>query len=80
MLRSVCLLCLGLSVLQGARPELRGVWVDRGPLASRESIRIMLDEMQQATLARMWREMDVVASINIRAYLEFAKLVLNCIS
>ena len=29
---------------------------------------------QQATLDEMWREMDFVASINIRTYVEFAKL------
>jgi hypothetical protein len=35
---------------------------------------LLLDETQQATLDRMWREMDFVASINIRTYVEFAKL------
>lgn len=35
---------------------------------------LLLDEKQQATLDRMWREMDFVASINIRTYVEFAKL------
>ena len=35
---------------------------------------LLLDEEQQATLDRMWREMDFVASINIRTYVEFAKL------
>jgi hypothetical protein len=35
---------------------------------------LLLDEEQRATLDRMWREMDFVASINIRTYVEFAKL------
>ncbi len=35
---------------------------------------LLLDQPQQATLDRMWREMDFVASINIRTYVEFAKL------
>jgi hypothetical protein len=35
---------------------------------------LLLDEAQQAALDRMWREMDFVASINIRTYVEFAKL------
>jgi hypothetical protein len=35
---------------------------------------LLLDEKQQAALDRMWREMDFVASINIRTYVEFAKL------
>jgi mono/diheme cytochrome c family protein len=35
---------------------------------------LLLDGRQQATLDRMWREMDFVASINIRTYVEFAKL------
>ena len=35
---------------------------------------LLLDEEQQATLDEMWREMDFVASINIRTYVEFAKL------
>jgi hypothetical protein len=35
---------------------------------------LLLDESQQAALDRMWREMDFVASINIRTYVEFAKL------
>lgn len=35
---------------------------------------LLLDKEQQATLDRMWREMDFVASINIRTYVEFAKL------
>ena len=35
---------------------------------------LLLEEKQQATLDRMWREMDFVASINIRTYVEFAKL------
>ena len=35
---------------------------------------LLLDEKQQATLDEMWREMDFVASINIRTYVEFAKL------
>lgn len=35
---------------------------------------LLLDEKQQAILDRMWREMDFVASINIRTYVEFAKL------
>src|SRR3954470_10841997 len=35
---------------------------------------LLLDTEQQATLDKMWREMDFVASINIRTYVEFAKL------
>ncbi len=35
---------------------------------------LLLDKKQQATLDGMWREMDFVASINIRTYVEFAKL------
>jgi hypothetical protein len=35
---------------------------------------LLLDKEQQATLDEMWREMDFVASINIRTYVEFAKL------
>jgi hypothetical protein len=35
---------------------------------------LLLDEQQQATLDEMWRQMDFVASINIRTYVEFAKL------
>lgn len=35
---------------------------------------LLLDKDQQAELDRMWREMDFVASINIRTYVEFAKL------
>ena len=35
---------------------------------------LLLDEKQQAALDRMWRAMDFVASINIRTYVEFAKL------
>jgi hypothetical protein len=35
---------------------------------------LLLDAKQQATLDAMWREMDFVASINIRTYVEFAKL------
>ena len=35
---------------------------------------LLLDEEQQATLDEMWREMDFVASVNIRTYVEFAKL------
>jgi len=35
---------------------------------------LLLDRKQQATLDEMWREMDFVASINIRTYVEFAKL------
>jgi len=35
---------------------------------------LLLDKTQQATLDEMWREMDFVASINIRTYVEFAKL------
>ena len=35
---------------------------------------LLLDETQQTTLNAMWREMDFVASINIRTYVEFAKL------
>ncbi|MBI5083043.1 MAG: family 10 glycosylhydrolase [Acidobacteria bacterium] len=32
----------------GAPPEVRGVWVDRAPLASRESIQSMLDDLKAA--------------------------------
>jgi len=35
---------------------------------------LLLDAEQQVTLDEMWREMDFVASINIRTYVEFAKL------
>ena len=35
---------------------------------------LLLDEKQQTTLDLMWREMDFIASINIRTYVEFAKL------
>jgi hypothetical protein len=35
---------------------------------------LVLDKKQEATLDEMWREMDFVASINIRTYVEFAKL------
>src|SRR6185436_14466340 len=35
---------------------------------------LILDNQQQATLDEMWRELDFVASINIRTYVEFAKL------
>ncbi len=35
---------------------------------------LLLDEGQQASLDRMWRAMDSVASVNIRTYVEFAKL------
>jgi transposase-like protein len=35
---------------------------------------LLLDDEQQAILDEMWREMDFVASINIRTYVEFAKL------
>jgi mono/diheme cytochrome c family protein len=35
---------------------------------------LLLDAEQQAKLDRMWREMDFVASTNIRTYIEFAKL------
>jgi len=35
---------------------------------------LLLDQRQQAKLDEMWREMDFVASINIRTYVEFAKL------
>ncbi len=35
---------------------------------------LLLDEEQQSTLDEMWREMDFVASVNIRTYIEFAKL------
>jgi hypothetical protein len=35
---------------------------------------LLLDEGQQAALDEMWRQMDFVASINIRTYVEFAKL------
>jgi hypothetical protein len=35
---------------------------------------LLLDKEQQAALDEMWRQMDFVASINIRTYVEFAKL------
>jgi hypothetical protein len=35
---------------------------------------LLLDDEQQAILDEMWREVDFVASINIRTYVEFAKL------
>ncbi|MDX1982794.1 MAG: DUF1592 domain-containing protein [Bryobacteraceae bacterium] len=35
---------------------------------------LLLDEKQQAALDEMWRQLDFVASINIRTYVEFAKL------
>jgi mono/diheme cytochrome c family protein len=35
---------------------------------------LLLDAKQQAKLDEMWRAMDFVASINIRTYVEFAKL------
>ena len=35
---------------------------------------LLLDKEQQAVLDEMWRAMDFVASINIRTYVEFAKL------
>ncbi|MCC6538898.1 MAG: DUF1592 domain-containing protein, partial [Bryobacterales bacterium] len=35
---------------------------------------LLLDAPQQAELDRLWRQMDFVASINIRTYVEFAKL------
>ncbi|HUQ91045.1 MAG TPA: DUF1592 domain-containing protein [Bryobacteraceae bacterium] len=35
---------------------------------------LLLDKKQQAALDKMWREMDFVASIVIRTYVEFAKL------
>ncbi len=35
---------------------------------------LLLDQKQQVHLDQMWREMDFVASINIRTYVEFAKL------
>ena len=35
---------------------------------------LLLEDTEQAELDRMWREMDFVASINIRTYVEFAKL------
>lgn len=35
---------------------------------------LLLDKQQQAELDEMWRAMDFVASINIRTYVEFAKL------
>lgn len=35
---------------------------------------LLLDAQQQATLDEMWRAMDFIASINIRTYIEFAKL------
>ncbi len=35
---------------------------------------LLLDQKQQVRLDEMWREMDFVASINIRTYVEFAKL------
>lgn len=42
-------ICLAAFVAGAAeRPEIRGVWVDRAPLASRESIRAMLDDLKDA--------------------------------
>ncbi|MBL8217235.1 MAG: DUF1592 domain-containing protein [Bryobacterales bacterium] len=35
---------------------------------------LLLDANQQAALDEMWRAMDFIASINIRTYIEFAKL------
>ncbi|MBM3788053.1 MAG: DUF1592 domain-containing protein [Acidobacteria bacterium] len=35
---------------------------------------LLLDERQQAALDEMWRQLDFIASINIRTYVEFAKL------
>ncbi len=35
---------------------------------------LLLDKERQAALDEMWREMDFAASINIRTYVEFAKL------
>lgn len=35
---------------------------------------LILDEKQQARLDEMWRELDFVASVNIRTYLQFAML------
>ena len=46
-----------------------GYFRDDQPLSE-----LLLDEKQQAALDEMWREMDFVASINIRTYIEFAKL------
>ncbi len=48
MNRILVLLVVAPLMLQAARPEIRGVWVDRGPLESRESIRAMLDEVKNA--------------------------------
>ena len=45
-LASVCLAALVAAAAEG--PEIRGVWVDRAPLASRESIRAMLDDLKDA--------------------------------
>ena len=46
-----------------------GYFRDDQPLSE-----LLLDTNQQAKLNAMWREMDFVASINIRTYVEFAKL------
>ncbi len=46
-----------------------GYFRDDQPLSE-----LLLDSKQQAALNEMWREMDFVASINIRTYVEFAKL------
>jgi hypothetical protein len=35
---------------------------------------LILDEKEQATLDRMWRELDFIASVNIRTYTQFATL------
>ncbi len=39
---------LALAALAGAQTEIRGAWVDRAPLATRESIRGMLDDLKGA--------------------------------
>ena len=46
-----------------------GYFRDDQPLSE-----LLLDAKQQAALDEMWREMDFVASVNIRTYVEFAKL------
>ncbi len=35
---------------------------------------LLLDKQSQTALDKMWREMDFIASVNIRTYVEFAKL------
>lgn len=48
MYRTVLPFLLLSAALGAAPPEVRGVWVDRAPLASRDSIRRMLDDLKDA--------------------------------